>query len=90
MEKEPPGRAAVKGAAPGQDQEGEAMPVMITVAALAEQMGKDVHTLYEWAARRDDPLPLRYMRGQTRSGAILVSEFDEWWHRNSVQYMERG
>lgn len=58
------------------------MQVMITAPELAEQMHKDVNTVYQWAKRKDDPLPLRYMDGN-RYGAILVSEFEEWWKRNA-------
>lgn len=64
-------------------------PVMVTVPDLAEQMGKTVHTLYEWARREEDPLPLRYERGTTKNGSVMVTEFREWWARNSVHYSER-
>ena len=66
-----------------------ASPVMVTVGDLAEQMGKDVHSLYSWARRSVDPLPLRYETGTRRSGCIDVQAFREWWERNSVPYTER-
>ena len=53
-------------------------PVMITVSELAEQMGKSVNTLYDLAKRDYDPLPLRYLAGEVKNGAILVSELEEW------------
>lgn len=58
------------------------MQVMITAPDLAAQMHKDVNTIYQWSRRKNDPLPLRYMDGN-RYGAILVSEFEEWWKRNA-------
>ena len=44
----------------------------------------------EYAARSEDPLPVRYVRGKVRSGFVLVSELDEWMARNTCLYMERG
>lgn len=64
-------------------------PVMVTVPDLAEQMGKAANTIYEWAAREIDPLPLRYEKGTRQNGCIAVDEFREWWSRNSVHYQER-
>ena len=64
-------------------------PVMVTVADLAAQMGKDTHTLYEWAKRKDDPLPLRYARGERKNGSIDVMAFRDWWSRNSTHYQDR-
>ena len=66
-----------------------AEPVMVTVGDLAEQMGKDNHTIYEWAARDEDPLPLRYEENTRRSGCIDVREFREWWARHSTHYKDR-
>ena len=66
-----------------------ASPVMVTVGDLAEQMGKDKHSLYEWARRSVDPLPLRYETGTRKNGCIDVAEFRDWWARNSVPYTER-
>ena len=64
-------------------------PVMVTVADLADQMGKDVHTLYGWASRSADPLPLRYANGERKNGSIDVAEFRDWWSRNSTHYQKR-
>ena len=66
-----------------------ASPVMVTVSELADQMGKDKSTLYAWAKRADDPLPLRYVKGEIKNGAILVSELEEWFMRNTVYMNER-
>ena len=66
-----------------------ATPVMVTVGDLAEQMGKDRSAIYEWARRKDDPLPLRYEAGTRKNGCIDVQTFREWWLRNSVTYAER-
>ena len=71
-------------------EEGMAMPVMVTPTDLAAQMGKDVHTVYEWASRATDPLPLRYEAGTRKNGSVVVSEFEEWWGRNSVHYQDRS
>lgn len=68
----------------------EAEKVFITVPKMCEEMNMDLHTAYELAARRDDPLPLRYLKGGLRNGRILEDELREWWLRNSVHYQERG
>ena len=65
-------------------------PVMVTVPALAEQMGKSRNTIYEWARRKEDPLPLRFEKGTSKNGCIIVDDFKEWWLRNSVHYQERA
>ena len=61
-----------------------------TVKALCEEMSVDPHTIYMLAARRDDPLPLRYLPGKQRNGCVLESEMGEWFVRNGMQYQERG
>lgn len=58
------------------------MPVLITVPELAEQMHKDAAALYALSKRERDPLPVRYLEGSSRYGAVLVSEFEEWFKRN--------
>ena len=63
--------------------------MLITVQRLCEEAQLDKHTVYRLAARKDDPLPLRYLKGTKKYGRVLVSEFDDWWLRNSVQYQER-
>ena len=62
-------------------------PVVIALGELAEQMRKDVDTLRAWAAREDDPLPVRY--GGARYGFLLVSEFEEWAKRNCALRLSR-
>ena len=63
-------------------------PVMVTVPDLAEQMHVRQGRLYELARRADDPLPLRTQDGMKRSSAILVSDWKEWWKRNSKVFKE--
>ena len=64
--------------------------MFMTVTAMCEEMSMDKHTAYELAAREEDPLPLRYLKGNNRYGRILEDELKEWWLRNSVQYKERN
>ena len=64
-------------------------PVTITVSELSKQTGKSRSTIYEWASRDEDPLPLRYEKHGSRSGFLIVDEFVSWWKRNSVPYSER-
>lgn len=61
-----------------------------TVKSLCDEMAVDPHTIYRLASRADDPLPLRYLPGQQRSGVVLEREMDEWFERNSVHYQDRG
>lgn len=71
-------------------EEGSDMtPLAITVPDLAEQTGKSRNTIYEWAKRETDPLPLRFEKGTRKDGFIVVEEFLAWWSRNSVHYKER-
>ena len=59
--------------------------VAITVPELAEQTGKSKHVIYEWARRKDDPLPVSYIDG-SRYGFVLVSEFEAWVARSRRAY----
>lgn len=63
-------------------------PVMVTVADLAAQMHVQPYRLYQLAKREDDPLPLRTMRGMKRSSAVVVSEWLDWWERNTTEFKE--
>lgn len=55
----------------------------------ATQMGYGRDTLYALAAREDDPLPLRSIKGM-RNGFLIVPEFDEWLKRNTELYKGRS
>ena len=35
------------------------------------------------ARRAEDPLPVRYLKGKTRYGFVVVPELMEWLERNS-------
>lgn len=63
--------------------------MFITVPDLSAQMHVDNHTIYEWAGRSEDPLPLFYKDGNVKSGVMLESELEEWWKRNRVHYKDR-
>lgn len=65
-------------------------PVSVTVLQLAEQTGTKPSKLHELAARTEDPLPIRYVRGKVRSGFVLTPELYDWMARNTCLYMERG
>lgn len=62
--------------------------VMTNVPSLAREWHKSKDSLYELAKREEDPLPVRFLEGD-RYGAILVSEFDEWFKRNGALMNER-
>lgn len=63
-------------------------PVMVTVGDLADQMHVKTTTLYELARREHDPMPLRTLHGFKRSSSMLVSDFEEWFVRNSELFKE--
>ena len=63
-------------------------PVLATVPDLAEQGHKSPDKFYEWARRKNDPLPIYYPEGE-RYGFLFVDEFKEWVRRNSKLYGER-
>lgn len=58
-------------------------PVCITTTALAEQLGTRNDKLMALARRAEDPLPVRYLKGKTRYGFVVVPELMEWLERNS-------
>lgn len=60
------------------------------VKRLAAETGWDIHTIYGYAGRDEDPLPLRYVEGRKRRGIIKEESFWEWFDRNSVAYAERS
>ena len=62
--------------------------IMTTVSELAEQMHVDTHCFYEWARDEDDPLPLRVINGRKRSSQMVVSDWLEWFERNSKPFKE--
>lgn len=66
-----------------------AAPVCVTVPQLAKQTGTKPSKLMEYAARSEDPLPVRYVRGKVRSGFVLTPELYDWMARNTCLYMER-
>lgn len=63
--------------------------LLINVPDLAKQWHKRKETIYEMAKRESDPLPLRYLDGD-RYGAVLESEFSEWFVRNTKLANERA
>lgn len=63
-------------------------PVMVTIPDLAEQMHVQQHRLYQLCKREVDPIPARTPHGMKRSSAVLVSEWEEWWRRNSDLFKE--
>lgn len=63
-------------------------PVMVTVADLAAQMHMKTETLYQFAKREVDPLPLRTLRGFKRSSSMLVSDWSEWYRKNSELFKD--
>ncbi|BDE94908.1 hypothetical protein [Raoultibacter timonensis] len=65
------------------------MPTYMTAPELASQWGVKLAHLYELASRSIDPLPLRYERGKTRSGFLIIEELNDWIARNTVLYSER-
>lgn len=74
---------------PMEKRTGGGMRMFITVPDLSAQMHVDNHTIYEWAGRSEDPLPLFYKDGNVKSGVMLESELEEWWKRNRVHYKDR-
>lgn len=61
----------------------------MTVSELAESWGTYPDQLYGYARRQSDPLPIRYIKGKTRYGIVVVEEAHEWLLRNTVLYGER-
>lgn len=61
----------------------------MTAGELADSWGVAPEKLYEYARRESDPLPIRYVRGKTRYGIVMVEEVSEWLLRNSVLFNDR-
>lgn len=56
---------------------------------VAEALGTNVAHTLEYAARKDDPLPLRYIKGKRNGGFVIVEEFDDWIRRNTCFFNDR-
>lgn len=65
------------------------METIVPVPKLAEELGTKPETLRQYAARKDDPLPIRYFKGKERSGFVVMQEFYPWLDRNTCMYAER-
>lgn len=65
-------------------------PVLMSVNDVQRQTGWSKPRIYDFAARHDDPLPLRYVDGTERGGVVVVAELMAWLDRNSSMYAERG
>lgn len=65
------------------------MAVTITVPDLAEQTHVSCDTLYAYAARDEDPIPLLYLKGSMKNGFFIVSDLEEWLRRNTNHYKDR-
>ena len=65
-------------------------PVLMSVNDVQRQTGWSKPRIYDFAARADDPLPLRYVDGTERGGVVVVAELMAWLDRNSSMYAERG
>lgn len=61
----------------------------IPLRDLAAQLGTRYDHLVPLAAREEDPLPVRYLKGKKRGGFVIKSEMDEWLLRNTVGYANR-
>lgn len=61
----------------------------MTVGQLAAMWGTKPSKLHELARRRDDPLPIRYVKGKSRSGFLALAEVECWVERNTCLYQER-
>ena len=56
---------------------------------VAAALRTNMNQIYEYAARKDDPLPLRYIKGKRNTGFVIVDEFNDWIKRNTCFYNER-
>ena len=63
--------------------------MFLSVRRICEETGLDNHTVYRLAGREKDPLPLRYLEGQRRTGFCIEDELGEWVKRNTVSYRDR-
>lgn len=64
-------------------------PVLITTKDVAQKLGTNHATVLEYARRQEDPLPLRYIKGKSNGGFVVVEEFLEWIKRNTCMFNER-
>lgn len=56
----------------------------LSATRMAEELGMDVGRVRSWATRRDDPLPVRYIDGNSRQWRVRRKDMDDWLMRNSV------
>ena len=57
----------------------------LSATRVASELGIDVKRVREWAARKRDPLPVRYIDGNRRQWRVRRKEMDDWLMRHSVE-----
>lgn len=65
------------------------MPTLMNVTEISRQTGWSRPRIYDFAARPDDPLPLRKVNGTERGFVVVVSDFLAWLDRNTTMYAEK-
>lgn len=65
-------------------------PVTMPAREVAAQLGTNHSTVLQYARRKEDPLPLRYIKGKQNGGFVIVADFIEWLERNTCSYGERS
>jgi hypothetical protein len=64
-------------------------PITMPTREVAAQLGTNPATVLEYARRKEDPLPLRYIKGKRNGGFVVTADFLEWIDRNTCSYNER-
>lgn len=64
-------------------------PVLMSVNDVQRQTGWSKPRIYDFAARPDDPLPLRKVNGTERGFVVVVNDFLAWLDRNTTMYAEK-
>lgn len=57
----------------------------LSATRVASELGVDAKRVRGWAARKSDPLPVRYIDGNRRQWRVRRRDMDEWILRNSVE-----
>lgn len=65
-------------------------PVAMPAREIAAQLGTNHSKVLEYARRKEDPLPLRYLKGKRNGGFVIVAELIDWIERNTCAYEERS
>ena len=66
------------------------MNKILKVEDISALTGWNKSDVYRYSNRKDNPLPLRCLKGKLKGAFAFEDEFWDWLHDASVSWQERG